>query len=125
MCVCSSGSVLLSQSCDEVLQWLNVLWLQQGMLPAEEREVCKECVEVRMQAQCQSLSIVRPVNVSESSEKQQKHFLDKKDEACREHRTWKRGIMALTLKLGWDGDQRGVNEMRFTCFSGKHIFISQ
>lgn len=85
MCVCSLGSALLSQSCDEVLQRLSVLWFQQGMLPAEECEVCEECVEVWVQAQCECLAVVRPVNVSESPEKQQKHLLDEKDEACRKH----------------------------------------
>lgn len=85
MCVCSSGSVLLPQSCDEVLQWLDVLWLQQAVLPAEDCEVCEERVEVWVQAQCQCLSVVRPVNVSQSPEKQQKHLLDEKDEACWKH----------------------------------------
>lgn len=85
MCVCSLGSALQSQSCDEVLQRLSVLWVQQGVLPAEECEVCEECVEVWVQAQCECLSVVRPVNVSQSPEKQQKHLLDQKDEACRKH----------------------------------------
>lgn len=82
---CSRGSALLSQSCDEVLQRLSVLQLQQGMLPAEECEVCEECVEVWVQAQSQCLTVVRPVKVSQSPKKQQKHFLDEKDEACWKH----------------------------------------
>lgn len=85
VCVCSLGSDLLSQSCDEILQWLNVLRLQQGMLLAEECEVCEECVEVWVQAQRERLSVVRPINVSQSPEKQQKHLLDEKNEACWKH----------------------------------------
>lgn len=85
MSVCSLGLALLPQSCDEVLHWLSVLRLQQGMLLAEKREVCKECVEVWVQAQRQCLSIMTPVNVSQSSEKQQKHLLDQKDEAGWKH----------------------------------------
>lgn len=81
MCVCPLGLALLSQSCDEVPQWLSVLRLQQGMLPAEKYEVCEECVEVWVQAQRQCLSVMRPVNVSQSPEKQQEHLLDQKDEA--------------------------------------------
>ena len=76
---------MLSQSCDEVLQRLNVLRLQQGVLPTEECEVCEECVEVWVQAQSQCLSVVRAVNVSQSPEIQQKHLLDQKDEAGRKH----------------------------------------
>lgn len=85
MCVCSLGAAWLSQSCDEVLQWLSVLRVQQAVLSAEEREVREECVEVRVQAQGQCLSIVRPIYVSQSPEKQQIHLLDQKDEACRKH----------------------------------------
>lgn len=85
MCVCSLGSALLSQSCDEILQRLRVLRLQQGVLPAKESEVCEECVELWVQAQCQGLSVVRPVNVSQSPKEQQKHLLDQKDEACWKH----------------------------------------
>lgn len=90
--VCALGPALLSQSCDEVLQGLNVLRLQQGVLPAEECEVCEERVEVGVQAQCERLSVVRPVNVSQSPEIQQKHLLDEKDEACGKHGAWKRGM---------------------------------
>lgn len=57
-------SGLLSQSCDEVLQRLDVLLLQQSVMPAEECEVREKCVEVRVQAQCERLSVVSPVNVS-------------------------------------------------------------
>lgn len=60
------------------------------MLLAEEREVCEECVEVRVQTQSQRLPVVTPVNVSQSPEEQQKHLLDQEDEACREHGTWGR-----------------------------------
>lgn len=86
LCDCA----LLSQGCDEVLQRLSVLQLQQGVLPAEEGEVCEERVEVGVQAQHQHLFVVRPVNVSQSPEKQQKHLLHKEDEACRKHRTCER-----------------------------------
>lgn len=85
VCFCSLGSALLSQSRDEVLHRLSVLQLQQGVLPAEECEVCEECVEVWVQAQRKRLSVVAPVDVSQSPEKQQKHLLDQKDEACRKH----------------------------------------
>lgn len=83
-------SALLSQSCDQVLQRLRFFRLQQAMLPAEEHKVGEERVEVRVQAQHYSFSVVRPVNVGQSSEKQHKHFLDEKDETCRESRTWKK-----------------------------------
>lgn len=58
------------------------------MLPAEEREVGEERVEMRVQAQREGLSVVRPVYVGQSPEKQQEHFLDEEDEARRECRTW-------------------------------------
>lgn len=92
----------LSQSCDEVLQRRHVLRLQEGVLLAEEREVCEECVEVWVQAKCKCLFIVRPVNVSQSPEKQQKHFLDEEDESCGKHRTCRGG------KRRWLNPSTGV-----------------
>lgn len=80
----------MAQGCDEVLQRLEVLRLQQGVLAAEEREVCEECVEVGVQAQHQRLFVVRPVNMSESPEKQQKDLLHEEDEAGRKDRTCER-----------------------------------
>lgn len=44
-------SALLSQGCDQVLQRLRFFRLQEAMLPAEEREVGEERVEMRVQAQ--------------------------------------------------------------------------
>lgn len=57
------------------------------MLPAEEHKVGEERVEVRVQAQRCGFSIVRPVNVGQSSKKQQEHFLHEKDKTRREGRT--------------------------------------
>lgn len=45
------ASALLSQGCDQVPQRLRFFRLQQVMLPAEEREVGEERVEMRVQAQ--------------------------------------------------------------------------
>lgn len=81
-------SALLSQSCDQVLQRLRFFRLQQAVLPAEEHKMAEERVEVRVQAQRYGFSVVRPVNVGQSSEKQQEDFLDEKDETRRESRTW-------------------------------------
>lgn len=61
------------------------------MLPAEEHKVGEERVEVRVQAQHDGFSVVRPVNVGQSSKKQQEDFLDEKDETRRESRTWEKG----------------------------------
>lgn len=77
-------SASLSQSCDQVLQRLRFFRLQQAMLPAEQHEVGEERVEVRVQAQRYGFSVVRPVNVGQSSEKEQEHFLDEEDETGRE-----------------------------------------
>ena len=67
---------MLFQSSDEVLKRLSVLRIQKHVLPTEECEVCEDCVEVRVQAQGKCLSVVRPVNMSQGPEQQQKHFLD-------------------------------------------------
>lgn len=56
-------SALLPQRCDQVLQRLRLLRLQQAVLLAEEHQVGEERVEVRVQAQHCSLSVVRPVYV--------------------------------------------------------------
>lgn len=70
------GSSLLSQSRYKQLQWLRVFRLQQGVLVAEEREVCKHCVKVWVQTQRKCFIVVRPVNVSQSPKQKQKDLLD-------------------------------------------------
>lgn len=76
--------MLGQQGGDQVLQGLRLLRLQQAVLPAEEREVAEERVEVRVQAQGQGLCVVAPVDVGQSPEIQQEHFLDQEDKARRE-----------------------------------------
>lgn len=121
------SSALPSQSCDEVLQWLGVVWIQQCVLPAEEREVREKRVEVRVQAEQEGLAVVGPINVSQSPEQQQKHLLDQKHEACWERCPWMREKRRFKAETGatWCAVRSRVMWAHFTCFCGEDVFISQ
>jgi len=128
-CACPQSSFLACQSSDEVLQWLSIFRLQQGVQPAEEGQVCEKSVEVGVQTERKCLTVMTPINVSQSPEQQQKHLLDQKDEACWKRSTWeKENLKIIRLKAETGVECRIIQHkhiMDFTCFCGKYIFISQ